>query len=326
MSRLKPLPDVINGFRVIEDLGSLINSGASRPKRYVNAECKLCFKVFKTRVDGLKNSKSCGCIKLSVIPGVINGFKIIQDLGTDEFRGKRRHLVRVECKECLNHFNDSVCNIQKPGRMCCSKTCAANSKLNNTEYLVGYNGIKFPVIEFFDVNPGTTVRPVIVLCPKCSNPFKTTMQCIKRTTQCGCLNFTSGINPRLYRIKNNMIQRCHNPKSDSWHNYGARNISVCEEWRAPTRNFFDWALSNGYSDDLSIDRIDNNGNYTPMNCKWSTPKEQAANTRTSVVNEELINLIEKDLLSGDILRKDICVKHSISGSTFQKIKNILKEC
>jgi hypothetical protein len=85
---------------------------------------------------------------------------------------------------------------------------------------------------------------------------------------------------RIYVIWKAMRQRCNNPKNDGYHRYGGRGITVCAEWLI-FENFYAWAMSHGYADNLSIDRINNDGNYEPSNCRWATPKEQASNRITS---------------------------------------------
>ena len=99
------------------------------------------------------------------------------------------------------------------------------------------------------------------------------------STSCGCYNREicsthHETNTRLYEIWHGMKQRCNNPNSKDALNYYNRGISICREWSESFEVFRDWALLNGYRDDLSIDRMNVNGDYSPDNCKWSTAKEQ----------------------------------------------------
>jgi hypothetical protein len=82
---------------------------------------------------------------------------------------------------------------------------------------------------------------------------------------------------RLYNIWRSMVQRCEYPRSISFPRYGGKGIRVCAEWRGDFAVFAEWAKAAGYSDDLSIDRINNARGYEPANCRWATAKQQANN-------------------------------------------------
>ena len=124
----------------------------------------------------------------------------------------------------------------------------------------------------------------------CGNEFITRMQSVKRkTTQsCGCIQkqrvkeatITHNLSKhRLYSIFRNIKERCLNKNGRDYHYYGERGIIICNEWKGNFINFYNWAIDNGYKEELTIDRINNDGNYEPSNCRWSTYKVQANNKR-----------------------------------------------
>lgn len=134
---------------------------------------------------------------------------------------------------------------------------------------------------------GTKRRKFLCQC-ECGNQKLVQLGHLKtgHTVSCGCFhketfnNYKHGLRShRINVIWRGIRQRCLNTNNSRYKDYGGRGISMCNEWLEDFMSFYNWAISNGYSDQLSIDRIDVNGNYEPSNCRWATASEQNKNQR-----------------------------------------------
>lgn len=136
-----------------------------------------------------------------------------------------------------------------------------------------------------------------------------------KSKSCGCMRIENANNAnvthhmsrsRIYSVYRSMIQRCYNETNNDYHNYGGRGIEVCDEWRCNFEAFAAWAYEHGYSDmakkySISLDRIDNDGNYSPENCRFTTYSVQGNNTRRNryiVANGEKHTVAEWSRIQG----------------------------
>src|SRR5699024_10819152 len=142
-----------------------------------------------------------------------------------------------------------------------------------------------------------TKRRCRFMC-KCGNEFESDLSPIslKRTTSCGCSR--KGVNnkntqseyhishPRLANTLGNMIRRCKTKSGNHGKNYFQKGIRVCDEWLSNKESFYKWALDNGYNNNMTIERIDNDKGYNPSNCKWIPLSFQSKNRNSNKLSEK----------------------------------------
>lgn len=169
----------------------------------------------------------------------------------------------------------------------------------------------------------------LFLCPACDKEVERQLGSGKRCMSCGCSHYLNNkgstihgeSKTRLYGIWGNMKKRCLNPNNNpDYKNYGGRGISVCPEWLEYT-NFRNWALNNGYKDNLQIDRTNNNGNYDPSNCMFVTCEINNQNKRnTRFCMNEIIEL-RKICKFGGYSQKRIGAAYNIGSGYLSNIIN-----
>lgn len=248
MKKRKVLPEIINGFKIVQDLGCYKNRA-----RWAIVKCKFCENEFETNIYNINNCKGCGCqptAKFRKLPDMINGFKIIKDLGYD--RNAYCRIALVECKVCKKEYK---------------------------------------------INPWSLI-------------YRNHCECTKRGKRIS--KFTNS-HKRLLLTFYRMKARCHNERNTDYYNYGKRGIKVCDEWLADPDIFCEWALKNGYQDNLSIDRIDNNKGYSPDNCRWSTSTQQSRNRKGVKLSMEIAKKIRSDYESNpNQTYKEISKNYNVS--------------
>lgn len=171
----------------------------------------------------------------------------------------------------------------------------------------------------------------LFFCPYCKTLVEKIRSNGLRTQSCGCNRdkavgeklrkhgaSNNGENSRLYRIWTDIKTRCRNKNRHQYKWYGARGIDYCEEWES-FEPFLDWALKNGYSETLQIDRIDNDKGYYPENCQWITGVENTRKRSTTKLNVDQVIEIKSTKDRSKNSKAYLATKYSVSVSTIEAI-------
>ena len=177
-------------------------------------------------------------------------------------------------------------------------------------------------------NNGHKIKWGEFLCPACLNKVERILSDGKKQKTCckkykfpknSKLNYKHGMKKtRLYNIWHGIKSRILNKNNKDYKNYGGRGLTVCADW-LEFIPFRDWALSNGYAEHLTIDRRNNNGNYTPENCHWIHLEKNAQKKRTTKINLEIANKIRELHKTGDYTQISLSKKFGISPQTISLI-------
>ena len=244
----------------------------------------------------------------------INGFKIIGDIWINN---KNCYKCIARCKVCQIEFETnyhSLIRLKSCG-------CARPAQLKPlSEFINGFKTIKC----LGHINGS---RRAIVECKVCFKEYEVDPNKLKYRNHCGCMKKNViackyvKSHPQLAQAIKHMMGRCYNKNNTDYYNYGAKGITVCDEWLQDRNTFCEWSLSNGFEENknLSIDRIDSTKSYSSDNCRWTTQTIQAQNTRRNVLTIELAREIRKDALNMTYLK--IAQKYKVSYGTVSNVIN-----
>lgn len=205
-------------------------------------------------------------------------------------RTSKKERLKVKC---LCDCGNECVRIFKEVRSGHTTTCGCR-RTRYKDYHDDFIGQKFNRLTIIGYDGITNDHKMLAKCKcDCGNIHIATLKDVKNghIKSCGCLQkeiarnrflIDNRTNERLYTIYVNMKARCYNVDSPNYKHYGGRGIIICKEWLNDYTTFKTWSLNNGYNDNLSIDRINVNGNYEPSNCRWTTQLVQGNNKRNTI--------------------------------------------
>ena len=297
--------------------------GLLNHKSLWECECD-CGNIFTAKANDLKTGTvgSCGCLKLEIRRqkaertqnNIVNKmFSRLLVLSVFEIKGdETTYHCLCSCGNMAIVRKSSLLNGHT--KSCgCYKTEVSHSISQKTiRKYVGKKFGKLEVIYLFKDKYGSTTAHCLCDCGR-SHATRIANLNSNDTNSCGCYKkerlregvFKHGLSEHpLYDTWNTMLHRCYNSNTEKYAYYGGRGISVCDEWRITPTEFINWAEKNGWSPNLTLDRIDNDGNYEPNNCQWITMVEQVRKQAKTKFTQEKIDAIRKDKRPSKVIAEE----------------------
>lgn len=318
-----------NQLTILEELPNQIIYNKNR--RIIECEC-VCGNIKSYELLKVLNNKvkTCGC-RQSFRIGDKSGYLEILEYILDE---KPLHSYTVKCNNCnsIKSYTASIFNVKKhcgciPRDIIPRDIISLNTPFTKGVYTIieelSNRRIKNKIRRMVKAICNICTHESILNYNKISNGKYGCIKCANTNASSAKRIYPQDVIRNLSSKRGAMIYRCYSEKSKDYMNYGGRGIKVCDEWRGKgsSKKFIEWSMINGYMKGLEIDRIDNDGDYSPQNCRYVTRKDNQRNKRMTVLDEQKVRDIKYGKYKGMSARQ---IFEAIGSCSESSVRSVLK--